>query len=128
MELLLDTHAFLWFALQDSRLSPRARREISGANRLLMISPVCFWEIAIKIKVGKLTVPSPFLDFIAGELTANDILVLPITAEHAAKTIDLPFHHRDPFDRMLIAQSLVENWPIVSSDETLDTYGVTRIW
>ena len=93
-----------------------------------MISPVCFWEIAIKVKLGKLAVPEPFRDFITKELTANDILILPITVEHAAKTLDFPFHHRDPFDRMLAAQALIENWPIVSSDDILDSYGVTRIW
>ncbi len=128
MELLLDTQAFLWFTLQDQRLSQRAREAIEAADSLLMISPVCFWEIAIKVKLGKLAVPEPFRDFIDRELTANDILVLPITVERAAVTLDLPFHHRDPFDRMLAAQALTEDWPVVSSDDILDAYGLTRIW
>ena len=128
MELLLDTQAFLWFSLRDQRLSRRAKDAIEAADSLLMISPVCFWEIAIKVKVGKLSVPSSFRDFISEELTANDILVLPITVDHAAMTLELPFHHKDPFDRMLVAQSLVEGWPIVSSDGLLDAYGVNRIW
>lgn len=128
MELLLDTQAFLWFTLQDQRLSQRAREAIEAADSLLMISPVCFWEIAIKVKLGKLAVPEPFRDFIDRELTANDILVLPITVERAAVMLDLPFHHRDPFDRMLAAQALTEDWPVVSSDDILDAYGLTRIW
>lgn len=128
MELLLDTQAFLWFTLRDQRLSQRAREAIEAADSLLMISPVCFWEIAIKVKLGKLAVPEPFRNFIDEELTANDILVLPITVEHAAMTLTFPFHHRDPFDRMLAAQALTEGWPVVSSDDILDAYGVTRIW
>ena len=74
MELLLDTQAFLWFTLRDQRLSQRAREAIEAADSLLMISPVCFWEIAIKVKLGKLAVPEPFRDFIDRELTVNDIL------------------------------------------------------
>ncbi len=128
MPVLLDTHAFLWFTIQERKLSVRAREAIQAADQLLMISPVCFWEIAIKVKIGKLSVPLPFGEFIANQLTENDIALLPITVGHAARTLDLPFHHRDPFDRMLVAQSLVEGWPIVSNDDTLDAYGVNRIW
>jgi PIN domain nuclease of toxin-antitoxin system len=87
-----------------------------------------FWEIAIKTSIGKLPLAKPFDQFIPEQLTRNGFQVLGLTVEHTAKLASLPLHHRDPFDRMLVAQSLVENLPLLSNDEDLDTYGIKRLW
>lgn len=128
MNLLLDTQALLWFVLDDSRLSDKARQSIIAPDTLVFVSPVSLWEIAIKISLGKYALPLPFATFWDDQLLTNDFVLLPISVAHTARVADLPYHHRDPFDRLIVAQSLVEGVPIVSSDELFTRYGVERIW
>ena len=128
MNLLLDTQALLWFVLDDPRLSGRARESIVATDGLIFVSPASHWEIAIKISLGKYALPAPFAAFWDDQLLTNNFTLLSISMSHTARVVDLPFHHRDPFDRLIIAQSLVEGTPVASSDEMFDRYGVKRVW
>jgi PIN domain nuclease of toxin-antitoxin system len=125
---LLDTHAFIWWARDDAPLSRRARATIAeGANECLF-SIASAWEIAIKVSLGKLPVSGRLEQVIPEQLAANGIAMLPIEIGHVARVANLPFHHRDPFDRLLAAQALEEGVAIISSDEVFERYGVTRVW
>jgi PIN domain nuclease of toxin-antitoxin system len=128
MNLSLDTQALLWFVLDDPRLSGKARNTMIATDGVIFVSPASLWEIAIKIRLGKYALPAPFTTFWEEQFRTNDFTLLPISILHTARVVDLPFHHRDPFDRLIIAQSLVEGIPIVSSDDIFDYYGVERIW
>lgn len=128
MNLLLDTHALLWFLLDEVSLSKRARELIIGANESVFVSPASLWEIAIKISLGKYALSRPFTEFWNEQLDKNNFKVIPVTVAHVGRVVNLPFHHRDPFDRLLIAQSLEEQIPIVSNDKWFDLYGVKRLW
>lgn len=128
MKLLLDTHAFLWAVLDDPRLSDQARSLMLNADNELLVSPVSYWEIAIKISLGKYTLDDDFEVFMERQTAYSEFTPLPISLKHAAVVATLPFHHRDPFDRMLIAQAISEGIPIVSTDHALDMYSVERIW
>jgi PIN domain nuclease of toxin-antitoxin system len=128
MTLLLDTHSFLWFWWDDPQLSETAKQAICDpANRKLVSTASC-WEIAIKVSLKKLDLGAPYRGFIHQHMVRNNFELLQITDEHLAGLVDLPFHHKDPFDRMLVAQSLYEQIPIVSADLQLDAYGITRTW
>ena len=126
----MDTHAFLWFVLNDPQLSRGALSSMADPDNDLLFSPASYWEMAIKISWGKYGLPGDesFEDFVLRQIDENDLTILPITVSHAAAVSRLPFHHRDPFDRLLIAQSIVEEIPILSADKVLDHYGVTRTW
>jgi len=129
MNLLLDTQALLWFVLDDPRLSRKAVDNIAAAERVIFVSPASLWEIAIKISLGKYKLPEDFEQFWDKQLNLNDFKLLPVSIAHTSFVVDLPYHHRDPFDRLIIAQSLVEMVPVVSSDTMFDSYsGVKRIW
>ena len=128
MRLLLDTHTFLWAVLDDSRLSDKARTLMLNADNELLVSPASHWEIAIKISLGKYTLNDDFETFIERQTVYSEFTPLPISVKHAALVATLPFHHRDPFDRMLVAQAICEGIPIVSIDRLLDAYSVARIW
>lgn len=128
MKLLLDTHAFLWFVLDDPRLSPRAKGAIADPANEILISPASYWEMAIKISTGKLALTQPYLTFVEGQLATNRITILPIEPKHTALLASLPYHHRDPFDRLLVAQSLAEHIPLISDDGALSAYGVHLVW
>jgi PIN domain nuclease of toxin-antitoxin system len=128
MKLLLDTHAFLWFIIGSSNLSDAARALIEDAANERFLSVASLWEMAIKLSIGKLSFSSPFDVLIPQQLSLNGIDLLNIEVAHAAIVATLPFHHRDPFDRLLIAQAIVEKMPVVSIDAALDTYGITRLW
>jgi len=128
VRLLLDTHTFLWFILDAPTLSVRARDLIADAGNIVEISPASYWEIAIKISLGKYALPEPYDTFMARQLDINDFRILPILPRHTAALIGLPFHHRDPFDRLMVAQALIEGLPIVSVDPALDAYGITRLY
>ncbi len=125
--LLLDTNAFLYFINNDTALSKKAKKVVEAEVDLL-ISAASLWEIAIKFSIGKLTLPDIFGNFIPAQIRQNNIEILPITLPHLAKVSSLPFHHKDPFDRLIIAQSIVENLPVISSDVAFDLYGIERIW
>ncbi len=128
MRALLDTHSFLWFVSADPKLSSKAEALISeGANELLL-SVASLWEVSIKVSLGRLPLAAPVHEFIPEQLRRNRIDLLPIEMSHTFEVARLPFHHRDPFDRLLIAQALVENLPIVSVDSAFDAYSVERIW
>jgi PIN domain nuclease of toxin-antitoxin system len=128
MRLLLDTHAFLWFVGGHARLSARARSLISDPGNEALLSMGVYWEIAIKVSRNKLTLAGPFEDFIDRAILDNNLSILPITVRHASALIGLHFHHRDPFDRLLVAQAMVEGVPLVSFDSALDPYPITRLW
>lgn len=128
MRLLLDTHALLWFLLNDARLSGNARSLITAPANDVFVSPASYWEIAIKISLGKYTLEEDFAEFMESQIVENELTLLPITVKHAAVVATLPFHHRDPFDRLLIAQAMTEDVPLLSADPAFDLYDVTRIW
>lgn len=128
MRLLLDTHAFLWWIADDPRLSPRARSAIATRKDQCFFSLASGWEIAIKVSLHKLAFAAPVDRFIPEQLAANGFDVLPIEFAHVARVSRLPFHHRDPFDRLLIAQALGERLVIVSADPVFRRYGVKRVW
>lgn len=125
MRLLLDTHVVLWWLADEiDRLSDRARRTLDDPTVNAVVSAVSVWEIAIKRGLGKLTAP----DDVVGQLSNSPVELLPITAHHADAVSALDDHHRDPFDRLLIAQSRLERLPIVTADESFADYGVQVIW
>ncbi|HMO83797.1 MAG TPA: type II toxin-antitoxin system VapC family toxin [Lacipirellulaceae bacterium] len=126
MRLLLDTHALLWFANGDNRLDPYARETIITTADNGFVSVASIWEIAIKLRIGKLQLDDPFEEFLDRHL--QPFSILPIALQHAAQTASLPLHHQDPFDRLLAAQALTESLTLVSVDGLFDAYGVTRLW
>lgn len=125
--ILLDTNAFLYFINNDVALGKTVRNLLESDIDLL-ISSASLWEIAIKFSIGKLTLPDSFMNFIPSQIQQNDIEILPLSLPYLEKVSTLPFHHKDPFDRLIIAQSIIENLPIASSDSAFDTYGIERIW
>jgi PIN domain nuclease of toxin-antitoxin system len=127
VKLLLDTHAFLWFASGDRRLGRVARKEIERAGSELYISAASIWEMAIKSSLKRLTLPGPVDRYIA-EKVEEGYRVLPVEREHAATVEGLPFYHRDPFDRLIIAQALAEKMALVTRDKVFRRYGVQLVW
>jgi PIN domain nuclease of toxin-antitoxin system len=125
--ILLDTHALLWWMESDSRLSTEARRAIEDPETQVLVSAGSLWEIAIKHRNGKLKAPNLVNDF-QKELDTAGFVELPISARHAVRAALLPTNHKDPFDRVLIAQAEIESVPIVTRDSMFDDYGVHRIW
>lgn len=128
MRLLLDTHVFLWWVTDNPALSSRARELIADTGNEVFFSAVSGWEIAIKAKLGRLSVDEDLERFITQELQNNSFQVLPIYLNHALRVFSLPDHHRDPFDRLLIAQAQVEKIPIISGDPELQKYLVDVVW
>ena len=127
MRLLLDTHTFLWFIDDSPQLSAHAK-SILEADTELLLSTVSLWEIAIKISIGKLTLAQPYNVLIPEQLALNSIKELPISLAHLDVVSALPFAHRDPFDRLIIAQAITESLPIVSADSAFDFYPIKRLW
>jgi PIN domain nuclease of toxin-antitoxin system len=128
LRLLLDTHTLLWFALTDPQLSGPATALIMGPAHEKLVSPASYWEIAIKISVKKYALSKPYEVFMDEAIDKNGFGYLHIEPKHTAALTTLPFHHKDPFDRLLIAQALVENIPIISADPVLDAYPIKRLW
>ena len=131
MRLLLDTHAFLWYVAGDGSLSHAARRLIDDRSNERLVSVAAIWEMAIKASQGKLAFDRPFDDMVFGTMGANGLHLLRLSVEHAAAVSTLTFPasgHRDPFDRLVVAQCVVEGVPFVSRDRRVDDYPVTRIW
>ncbi|MFH1604778.1 MAG: type II toxin-antitoxin system VapC family toxin [Pseudomonadota bacterium] len=128
MRLLLDTHAFLWWIEDAPTLSRKARAAIADPQNQCLLSLASSWEMAIKLSLGKLKLPDGIERFIPEQLAANGFSQLQIDFRHVAKVAALEFHHRDPFDRLLVAQALEGGLPIVTSDPVFTKYGVKRIW
>jgi len=128
VNLLLDTHSFIWFVEDSPSLSAQARALIEEPTNAVFFSMASVWEMAIKVSLGKLHLSQPLDLFIPNQLLLNDITILDITVNHTLRVATLPFHHRDPFDRLLIAQSLVERMPCVGIDSVFDAYSVQRLW
>ncbi|MBK8255141.1 MAG: type II toxin-antitoxin system VapC family toxin [Polyangiaceae bacterium] len=128
MRLLLDTHAFLWFVAGSSRLSTTARAAIEARENERFLSAASIFEMAVKMSLGKLTVGLPIEELLGRELASGGFALLPIEIRHVGQLASLPFYHRDPFDRLLAAQALVDALMFVSADEAFDSYGVQRHW
>ena len=128
MNLILDTHSFLWFIMGSPRLSGNARALIEDDAHDKRLSTASLWEMAIKLSLGRLTLAEPFGALIPQQLRVSGIEILNIAIDHLAVLTTLPFHHRDPFDRLIIAQAIVEQCPIVSVDPAFDVYPVERLW
>ena len=128
MRYLLDTHTLLWFIPEDQKLSDRARQLILDSNSEIFLSIASFSEIAIKVNIGKLALDKAFNQLFPDELDSCGIEILDITIDSLIQLTTLPPHHGDPFDRLIIAQALVESLPIIGVDGTFDTYGISREW
>jgi hypothetical protein len=128
VNLLLDTHSLLWFLNEDPHLVPNAKALIEDSLNRKFVSMATCWEIAIKVGLKKLDLGEPVSTFLPRELLVNKFGLLHIELVHALHVENLARHHRDPFDRLLVAQSVIEKIAIVSSDEKFDSYGVVRLW
>jgi PIN domain nuclease of toxin-antitoxin system len=128
MKVLLDTQAFLWWIANDPRLSARARQIMAAPEAELLLSVASGWEMAIKSRLGKLKLPTDLQGFVAEQLRINAIQTLPIQMTHALHVFTLPDLHRDPFDRLLVAQAQLEKLPILTGDPLIAQYLVTVIW
>ncbi len=125
---LLDTHVFLWFITADPRLDAEAVEILDEPSVDVLLSVASLWEIAIKHSIGKLKLLDGYEALVTGQVEENGIHLLPIEPRHLLRLTDLPLHHRDPFDRLLVAQAVEEDLPIIGADEAFDAYPVHRIW
>jgi PIN domain nuclease of toxin-antitoxin system len=128
MRFLIDTHVFLWFIAGDIRLSKIVRQAIEDEDNEVFLSIVSIWEIAIKINVGKLRLGKPFAELVPEQITDNEIDVLPIHFDDLKIVAALPLYHRDPFDRLLIAQAMMHGITLASDDSNFAQYGVSLLW
>lgn len=128
MRYLLDTHSLIWFIGGNVQLSFYARQLMDDEANELFVSSASLWEMAIKFSIGKLELGQPFETLFPAQLENNSIEILGISVEHLKAVCSLPFHHRDPFDRLIIAQAQVEKLPIISTDTIFDRYGIKREW
>jgi PIN domain nuclease of toxin-antitoxin system len=128
MKLLLDTHCFIWYVMDSPQLNTRVRSLIDDEDNEILLSIASVWEMAIKHSTGKLNFGLPFMVFVEQQLSVNNIELLNINLDHIAVVATLPFHHRDPFDRLIIAQAIVGQLPILSADSVFDAYAIERFW
>ncbi|MEO6050984.1 MAG: type II toxin-antitoxin system VapC family toxin [Pyrinomonadaceae bacterium] len=128
MKLLLDTHTLLWFIGGSPNLSSSARSLIEDGSNEKFVSIVSIWETAIKVSIGKMTLAAPFDDLFPHQLQINGFELISVKVEHTSVITTLPFHHRDPFDRLLTAQAMAESMALVSIDRVFDAYGVKCLW
>jgi PIN domain nuclease of toxin-antitoxin system len=128
VRLLLDTHTLFWSADDPSKLSATAMAALQDANNDRLLSAATIWELAIKLGQGKITLSKPYRQWMETAITDLKLGILPITLEYAERLSVLPPHHKDPFDRLMIAQALVDGIAVVGVDAAFDAYGVTRIW
>ena len=127
MNLLLDTCALLWFASGDERRSSRARRAIESPGHIRFVSVASWWEIAIKLSLGRLSLDDPLDEFMR-QRTDEGFRLLTLEPEHLLPLVELPFHHRDPFDRLIVCQAMVENLSICTADENFRRYSIQLLW
>ena len=128
MRILLDTHTLLWVAFEDELLSLRARHSIRSLGSEVFVSAASAWEITTKYRLGKLNFARSLAENFIPRVTAAGYHLLPISVEHAVRAGLLPGDHKDPFDRMLAAQAIHEDMPLLSNDPLLDVFGVRRVW
>lgn len=128
MKLLLDTHTFLWFIQGNFNLSDAARDLIENPENERFLSVASLWEMAIKVSIGKLALEMTLTELVSSQIYDNAIKLLGIQPEHLDELSKLPFHHKDPFDRLIIAQSLAEKIPIVTKDSAFGGYSITILW
>jgi PIN domain nuclease of toxin-antitoxin system len=128
LRVLLDTHSFLWLVTDDPKLSERAKSVFLDGDNELLCSAVVGFEIAVKFSLGKLDLAEPPREFMEKRIRHNALKPLAVTLEHSYRLAQLPFHHRDPFDRLFVAQALEEDLALLSIDAILSEYGVRRIW
>ena len=126
MKALLDTNIFLWGLSAPEKLSLAARNMVASSERFLSVASI--WEVLIKVRAGKLPLPVPAGDYLTAKMSANGVSVLSIKLEHVLQIERLQLHHRDPFDRVLIAQCVEEGWPIITSDPMFKKYPIRVIW
>lgn len=127
MRILLDTHALLWFYGGDESLSADLKELIRNPENECYVSITSLWEITIKVNLGKLDVRNPLSDFFSF-LERNQFWVIPIELSHLLQLQQLPYHHKDPFDRLIISQALAENLPVATKDTFFSQYGLTTRW
>jgi PIN domain nuclease of toxin-antitoxin system len=128
MKILMDTHTFIWYVTNNPKLTSTAQLLINNGNNEVLLSIASIWEMAIKHSVDKLTFELPFDVFISQQFAVNNFTVLNIEISYLKVVANLPLHHRDPFDRLIIAQAMVEKIPIVGTDEVFDLYSIERFW
>ena len=128
MKLLLDTQVWLWMQASPQRFSSATRQMVDDQENVLLLSPVSAWEISTKYALGRLTLPIPPAEYVPSRMKSSGVDALPLQHSHALQTAVLPWHHRDPFDRLLIAQAQVEDLPILSTDRQLAAYDVQVHW
>lgn len=128
MRLLLDTHVLIWSTAQPQKLSQKVTNLLADTNNDWVVSIASIWEMQIKIQLGKLNLNLPLAELIENLIQINEIQILPIELNHIYALKDLPQHHRDPFDRILIAQAIIENIPLLSIDKIFNAYPVTKLW
>jgi PIN domain nuclease of toxin-antitoxin system len=128
MKALIDTHVLIWWTGEPTRLSSLAHEFLVDSNNEPVLSLVSIWEMQIKLSLGKLTLKMPLPELVEDEIQHNRLNLLPIELSHIYALSDLAHHHRDPFDRLLVAQAFREKLPIISIDGKFDVYGVQRLW
>jgi PIN domain nuclease of toxin-antitoxin system len=128
MRLLLDTHILIWWSSNSERLSENVHNLITDANNTIIFSIASVWEMQIKFQLGKLNLDSPLPELIETQKQTNGLQILPIELSHIYTLDGLPNHHRDPFDRILVAQAIFEKIPLLSIDAVFDAYPINRIW
>ncbi len=128
MKILIDTHALLWLITDNKKLSKNSKIYFTDPKNELYFSMASFWEICIKVSIGKLSLSTNWEQTIKKELSFNLVQLLPISTEHCMQVTKLPFHHRDPFDRLIIAQGIVEELHLMSIDEHFTHYPISLIW
>ncbi|MEG4515912.1 MULTISPECIES: type II toxin-antitoxin system VapC family toxin [unclassified Microcoleus] len=128
MRLLLDPHTFIWYVTDNPRLSANVKLLIEDENNEKLVSIASIWEMAIKHSIGRLNFSLPFMEFVRQQLSVSNIGLLEINLNHIEVAASLPLHHRDPFDRLIIAQSMAEQIPVLSVDAIFDAYAIARVW
>lgn len=128
MQYLLDTHTFIWFIQGDNQLSSVAKQLITDLNNDIFLSSVSLWEIAIKTSLNKINLYKPFSALFPNQLVINDINLMPIDYDALNYLVNLPYYHRDPFDRLIISQAITKNIPIITTDSMFANYPVQQIW
>ena len=128
MKLLLDTHAFLWWVEGTPAVGRRAKAAVADPDNEVFFSIASCWELAIKIRLGKLRLAEPLQRFVPRQLSANGFSLLDLRFDHVVRVVDLPLHHGDPFDRLLVAQALADDLTVVSADRTFRKYEVGVLW